>query len=204
MVPSKRLLTPLVSLFGLLSLAGVAAAQPTPETPQLSPLLRLTIALAVNGILGLFVVAFAPDYTRSLVDDIREDPAVAFIWGLIGGIGGLVALVILAITFVGLIVAIPGAFVWFFVILVGGVVGTVALGVVLADSVTDASLYLGLGVGVVVSSLLGIVPILGGVINFVVGTLGIGAVVNRYWTKRQEKKENDRQRPADSGSVTDF
>ncbi|SDM81683.1 hypothetical protein SAMN04487949_2686 [Halogranum gelatinilyticum] len=200
MVPSKRLLTPFVSLLALLSLAGVAAAQTPPETPQLSPLLRLTIALAVNGVLGLLIVAFAPDYTQALVDDIRDDPAVAFVWGLIAAIGGLIALVILAITIIGLFVGIPVAFV---VALVGGVVGMVALGEVLADRVTDASLHLGLGVGVVVSSLLSLVPILGGVVNFVVGTLGIGAVVNRYWTKRQENKGNDRQRPADSGGASD-
>lgn len=203
MVPSKRLLTPLVSLLALCSLAGVAAAQSAPEAPQLSPLLRLAIALAVNGIVGLVVVAFAPDYTQSLVDDIRDDPAVSFIWGLLVGIGGLVALVVLAVTVIGLLVAIPGFFVYLFVAIVGGAVATVALGAVLVDTVADSTLSLALAVGVVVSSLLSIVPLVGGLVNFVVSTIGMGAVVNRYWTKRREAKNSGRQ-SSDPSSSTGF
>lgn len=204
MVPSRRLLTPLVSLVALCSLAGVTTAQTAPDAPQLSPLVRLTIALVVNGLVGAIVVSFAPDYTRAVVDDIRDDPAVSFIWGLIAGIGGAIAIVILAITIIGLLVAIPGIFVYLFVAIVGGAVGTVALGAVLADQVTDSTLSLALVVGVVVSSLLSITPLVGPLVNWLVSTVGIGAVVNRYWTQRKESEGSDRRRATDTGGVTDF
>lgn len=201
-MPSTRLVTFVASLLTLLSVAGTAAAQPTPDAPQLSPLLRLTIALAVNGAVGLVVVGVAPDYAENVVADIREHPVESFLWGLLAGIGGLVALVVLAITVIGLLVAIPGLFAYFLVAIVGGALGTVALGAVLVDTATDSTLFVALVVGVVVSSVLSLVPVVGGLVNFVVSTVGMGAVVNRYWTKRQERKRDKESRTTKSGSST--
>lgn len=201
-MPSTRLSTVTASLLALLSLASVAAAQPTPSTPQLSPLLRLSITLVVNGVVGLIVVAAAPDYSERVVDDIRTNPAGSFLWGLLATIGGFIALIVLAITIIGLLVAIPGFLVYFVVLVVGGILGTVALGALLVDTVSESSLFVALAVGVVVSSILSLVPFVGGLANFVVSTVGIGAVVNRYWTKRQERKGDSGNRTSGPSPTT--
>ncbi|SEO86692.1 hypothetical protein SAMN04487948_10654 [Halogranum amylolyticum] len=197
-MPSTRLSVVLASFLTLLSVAGVAAAQSTTTAPQLSPLLRLTIALAVNGVVGLLVVAVAPDYTESAAADVREFPAETFLWGLLAGVGGLIALFVLAVTVVGLLVAIPGAFAYLLVAVVGGVVGTVALGAVVADAVTESTLFVALAVGVVASSLLSLVPFVGDVVNLLLGTVGMGAVARRYWRQRGEGKRDDESRSSGS------
>lgn len=197
-MPSTRLSVVVASVLTLLSVTGVAAAQPTTTAPQLSPLLRLTIALAVNGVVGLLVVAVAPDYTERVAADVRESPAETFLWGLLAGVGGLIALVVLAVTIVGLLVAVPGIFVYILVAVVGGVVGTVALGAVVADAVTESTLFVALAVGVVVSSLLSLVPFVGGTVNFLVGTVGMGAVARRYWRGRKDGKSDDESQASGS------
>jgi hypothetical protein len=63
----------------------------------------------------------------------------------------------------------------------------VTVGVLVAEQATDPSLLVGLVVGAVLLSLLGVIPFVGGIVNFVVGMLGAGAMVKGYNDSRKQQ-----------------
>lgn len=176
-MPSTRTAGRAVGAFAALALVGVAAAQYSGPRSSLDPTTRFGVQFVVgfvtNALLGGVLVGLNPAYASRKIDQFASDPGETVLWGLVVGVGAPVALAILAFTIVGLIVAIPGV-----LILVGvGIVGSAVMVVVIGDVVTDG----GTGgesvlVGALVLALLSAIPILGGVINWVVGLPGIGMV----------------------------
>ncbi|MFK8213158.1 hypothetical protein [Haloferax volcanii] len=177
MVP-PRTRTALLSLLGVLALAGTAAAQNFESAPQLSPVFRAGGSFLIDLVVGGILVAAAPGYTRDAIAEIRNDPGGSFLWGLGVGIGGLIVLVLLAITIIGLLVAIPGFLAFILLSIVGGAVSTVFLGSLVTGTASGGSPPLGVSVavGALVAAVLSLVPILGSVILFVVDMLGLGVV----------------------------
>ncbi|POG57134.1 hypothetical protein [Haloferax marisrubri] len=186
MVP-PRTRTALLSLLGVLALAGTAAAQNFESAQQLSPVFRAGVSFLVDLVVGGILVAAAPAYTRDAIAEIRDDPGGSFLWGLGVGIGGLIVLVLLAITIIGLLVAIPGFLAFILLGIVGGAVSTVLLGSLVTGTASSGPPPLGVSVavGALIAAVLSLVPILGGVILFVVDTLGLGVIgrnLIRSWT----------------------
>ncbi|KTG30761.1 hypothetical protein [Haloferax profundi] len=181
MVPLRKPLAASLGLVSLLAFAGVTSAQTVETTQQFSPVFRGLTTFFVDIVVGGILVAALPAYTRDSISEIRDDPGGSFLWGLLVGIGGLVALVVLAITIIGLLVAIPGFVAFFVVALVGGAVATVFLGstvtrVLSGRSQSRPSLGIALVVGAFVAAVLSVVPLVGGLVLFVVDTLGLGVV----------------------------
>ncbi|MFC6724113.1 hypothetical protein ACFQE1_06940 [Halobium palmae] len=177
MVSRRALRTVGTASAALTALVGTAVAQQPPAGPQLSLVTRLGIGLVVNLVVGAIVVAAVPDYVRSTADRIHDDPGGSFGWGLLAFIGLIVASVLI----VTVIVTIPLLLI---LGLVGGSIATVAVGQFAVDVRRDGDLWKALGVGVVALVLVGLVPIVGGVVNFVVGMLGGGAMVNEFRANR--------------------
>ncbi|WP_129115705.1 hypothetical protein [Halegenticoccus tardaugens] len=74
----------------------------------------------------------------------------------------------------------------FFVLaIVGGATRTVALGTVVGEEFTDPGLFAALGIGALVSAVVGVVPILGGLFNVSLALLGGGSMVLGLWKKRE-------------------
>lgn len=172
-MPSTRSLVRLGSLLAVPALAGVAAAQSPDVTVEYE--FRLLAALVVNLLLGGALVALGPRYADATVRELREDPAGAFGWGLLVGIGGSIAIALLAITIIGLVVALPAALVLAVVALVGNAVTVLWVGNVLVGTrgevgPTDAA------VGAVALALPMAIPILGDLVARLVGFFGIGVV----------------------------
>lgn len=160
---------------GVLPLAGVAAAQPSNPGSELGFGARFAIVAIVQFLLAGGLVALSPRYATKMVNEIRDDPAEAFGWGLLVGIGVPIVLALLAITIIGLVVAIPGSILLAFVGLVGNAVAIVWLGTVLTG--TDG----GVGgkaaaVGAVVLAVPAAIPVLGRLVTTVVGFFGLGVV----------------------------
>lgn len=178
MVPSRTPLLATVGFACVLAFAGVASAQNADAVRQLSPALRATVGFVVDVVAGGVLVAALPSYTRDALDRIRRTPGESFLWGLLVGIGGLVALVVLAITVIGLLIAIPGFVVFFLLAIAGGALATVFLGHVVVGRLGSnrPSLGVSLLVGAVVAAILSVVPLVGGLVLFVVDTLGLGVV----------------------------
>ncbi|WP_137285993.1 hypothetical protein [Halorussus salinisoli] len=183
----RRLAASSGGLLAVVALAGVAAAQ----TPGVEPSFDLRIemrflgALVANLLLAGALVVFGPSYARETVAELREDPVSAFLWGLLVGIGVPVLLFLLAITIVGLLVAIPGAIAFAIVGLVGNAVTIVWVGSLLvgADGRVGGKTA---AVGALVLAALGAIPVLGDLITAVFGFVGLGVVGRRLYAAWQD------------------
>jgi hypothetical protein len=74
---------------------------------------------------------------------------------------------------------------------VGNTAALVALGSVVSET-GRGSAFAALAVGALLLTAVSLVPILGGIVRFVVQTIGFGAVVAAYWESRQERKQSGR------------
>lgn len=178
-MPSTRSLAAAGSVLAVLAFAGLTAAQsPSPGSEfglGTGLAVRFGVAFVVNLVLAGLLVAFGPRYARRSVREIRDDPGSAFVWGLLVGIGVPIVLVLLAITIVGLIVAIPGLI----VLAVLGVVGTAVTIVWVGDSLTggrDAAGGTAVVVGAATLAVAAAIPVLGNLIVTVLGCFGLGVV----------------------------
>mgnify|MGYP006275277393 CR=1 FL=1 len=176
-MPSTRTVGRAVGALAALAFVGVAAAQYSDPRASLDLTTRIGVQFAagfvINLLLGGALVAVSPRYAGGKLDQFSADPGETIVWGLIVGIGVPIALAVLAITIIGLVIAVPGA-----LVLAGvGIVGSAVMVVVVGDAVTDG----GAGgttvlVGALVLALLTAIPIVGGLINWLVGLPGIGMV----------------------------
>ena len=168
----------------LLAAVGPATAQ-EPHAPQFGLGLGVTaqfvVSLFFTLVFGAIIVAVAPDFLRTIVSDVRESPGEMAIYGLAAVVGGFVAIVVLAITIIGLVVAVPGAIAFGLYVAVTSLISTIAVGYLLLDSVSGATLWSGLVVGALLSAVLSVIPVVGGIVSFVVGLFGIGAVSKRLY-----------------------
>lgn len=187
MVPSRKIVATCLGFVCALALAGIASAQNVESAQQLSPALRASLNFGIDIVVGGILVSAVPAYTRDALTEIRRDPGGSFLWGLLVGVGGLVALVVLAITIIGLLVAVPGLIAFFVLGIVGGAIATVFIGSAVTRPLTGdrPSLAISLVVGALVAALLSVVPLVGGIVLFVVDTLGLGVVgrnLYRSWS----------------------
>lgn len=153
----------------LVGLALPAAAQQPPDrvpTTGGSMLLDAAVAGVVTLLVGGGFVALAPEYTERTTDRALEDPGETFLYGLGILVAAIVVVFLLAITIVGLVLAIPLVI----VLAVVGQLGYLAAGRAVADDWGVALLF-----AVVVSALSNGVPVLGGLVGFVLGSVGTGA-----------------------------
>lgn len=172
---------------GVVCLVEPAAAQSIPDVSRefgFDPVLSFVGKLLLNLALGAVVLGVAPEFSRSLVDRIRSHPVESFLYGLLTYVAVVVLTVLLALTIVGLLVVVPGLLVLAVVGLVANGVAVVAVGTLLAESSGESALWKSLVVGAVAVSLLTAIPPLTEPVNFLLGTVGMGAIAARYWERR--------------------
>ncbi len=149
---------------------------PGPEAVPRFPWFLEGIGAAVlTLVVGGLLIALVPDYTRRVTDRALEEPGMAFLWGAGVTITVIVVAVVLAITVVGIIVAIPLLIAFALFALVAGEFGYLAVGRLVSDDWLPA-----LGVAALVAAVVGSVPLLGGLVAFVISSVGIGSVVVDY------------------------
>lgn len=169
------------------------------ERPGVSPLATLaavplqTLPDAVTSLLGLvggavgaalttllvgaILVALAPDYTRARMDEVVERPIGSLGYGLAVLVFVVLAVVLLAITVVGLVVALPLAVVAYLAWAVGSAVAFLAVGDRLVGHADGWTKPLLVGAGI--NGLLALTGV-GGLVSFCVGAAGFGAVARPY------------------------
>lgn len=124
--------------------------------------------LIVGGLLLAITTEYADRNTRRIL----REPGRTFAYGFAIFLAFIVGFVALALTIVGLLVAIPLAFVFAFAFLIWGQLGYLAVGRALTDAKWEA-----LAVAVGFAFLVGVVPVAGALAGFVVGAMGVGAGV---------------------------
>ncbi|MFC4358902.1 hypothetical protein ACFO0N_13210 [Halobium salinum] len=165
-----------VALAALAALVGTAAAQQPPGgVPQISLTVQAVGSLLLNLVIGIIVIAVLPDYVERTGARLRDDPLMSGFWGL----PVLIGLALVSILIITLLVTIPVA-------LVGSTVAIVALGRTLASDWTAGSQFKALVVGTLVAVLVGLVPILGGLVNLVLSMAGLGAMATEFRASRSD------------------
>jgi hypothetical protein len=139
--------------------------------------------------LAVLVVMFLPDQTRLVADTIVDQPLLAGAFGLLTTVVAPILIVLLIITICFAIVGFVGAV----VLVAAWVFGTIALGLEVGERLRKATSaefqpVVAAGIGTLIFSLvvngIGFIPCVGWLAPFLVGAVGLGAVLmTRFGTR---------------------
>lgn len=135
--------------------------------------------LLANALLGALLLLALPDFSNRVADRVANAPGRTAAIGLLALIGVPFVLALVAVTIVGIPLAILGFFGYLFALWVGVVYGEYAVGRwLLGRWNAEPSRWVALAVGLLLFALLGLIPIVGGL--FVLGALlvGLGALTS--------------------------
>lgn len=132
----------------------------------------------VNLLLGAVLLIVVPRFSRDVAARVIDSPLRTGGVGFIVAIAIPIVLVLVAITIIGIPLALVGALLAAIVSWIAAVYGQFAVGtwlLSLADG-SNGNRWASLLLGVLLVSLLGLVPILGGIVQLLVSLLGLGAL----------------------------
>jgi cytoskeletal protein CcmA (bactofilin family) len=142
--------------------------------PVIPPVFGFLLAFLANALLGAVLLLAAPGFSRRVAETGAGRPAVSLGVGLLALVGIPAALVVVAITVVGIPLSIAGLLVFFPVLWVGFVYGAVLTGTWLLGLADYDSLWGGLLVGLTLPALVSLVG-LSWVLDLGYLLLGLGA-----------------------------
>ncbi|MFW5917277.1 MAG: bactofilin family protein [Halorubrum sp.] len=132
--------------------------------------------VAANLALGGVLLLAFPRFSRGVAERVGDDALVSGGVGLLVLIGAPVLLVLVAITVVGIPLALVGLAAYVVALWVGSVYGRYALGSWVLDRIGRPNRWLALLLGVVGIALLGLIPLVGGLADLLALLLGLGAL----------------------------
>lgn len=156
---------------------------PDPETLTRTFDIRLRATSTFLGtlVVGALLLVFGPDFTERVIRTIEDQPGPSFLYGVVVFVALIVVTIVLVLTIVGILVAIPLLIVVGLLYLVGSAIVFVYVGQRLLEALdVDTSRWGHLLAGSLVAGVLAGVPLVGGLLNFVVNAVGIGAMVYRW------------------------
>lgn len=134
-------------------------------------------AFLTTLVVGAILIAVAESYTEARMAEVLREPVGSFLYGLVCLVFLFLAIIVLAITVIGLVVAIPLMMVAFVVWAVGAAIAFLAIGDRLVGR-ADGWLK-PLVVGAAINGGLALTGV-GGLLSFAVGAAGFGAVLKKY------------------------
>jgi len=152
--------------------------------------------LLVNLLLGAVLLLVFPRFSGAVAARAVERPLRSAGVGLALFVGVPILLVLVAITLVGIPLSVFGALVYGLAIWLGLVYGSFSVGTWLVGLADADSRWLALIAGVLVVSLADFAPVVGGLLQFLVVLLGLGALALAIW-----KRYQNRNRPAARSSA---
>lgn len=135
-------------------------------------------AFLTTLIIGAVLVAVSPEYTERMVEDVPQDPLASFLYGFLALILLALAIAVLVLTIVGILVAVPLVIVAYLAWAVGATIALLAIGDRLVgreDGWTKPLL-----VAAAINGGLALTGI-GGLVSFVIGAVGFGAVLRGFF-----------------------
>mgnify|MGYP006283448707 CR=1 FL=1 len=156
--------------------------------------------LLANLLFGAILLFAFPDFSAGVASRVGASPGRTGGVGLLALLGVPVVLVLLAVTLVGIPLAVVGAVAFAGAVWAGLVYGQFAVGVRVLAVADRENRWLALVVGLVGFALLGAVPVLGGLLELGALLLGLGALVLGL---RDAYRRRSGGRPADRQSTLD-
>ncbi len=174
----------------LIAAAPAAAQQPAPGDVGLSLTARAFASALVTLVVAGGLVALVPEYVERTTDRILDAPGETFIYGVGIGVVAVIVAVVLVFTVVGIVVSVP-------ILIALAVVGY--LGFLAAGRVVSESWGAAVAVAVAVAVVTGGVPVLGGLVGFVLNSMGIGAAYLDYRGDGTRQTRGDTRRSGAAG-----
>ncbi|SFR88457.1 protein CcmA, bactofilin family [Halomicrobium zhouii] len=152
------------------------------------PVFQVYGALATLLLGAVLLFAF-PRFSTEVADRVAGDPVRTGGIGMLVALGVVVGLVLLFVTFIGIPLSLAGLLLFLVVLWAASVYGRYALGEWLLSQAGLDNRWLALVVGVAVVALVGLVPLLGQLVQTVVLVLGFGALVLGIWEGYRNRGE---------------
>jgi len=174
--------------------AGPGITDARPPVVAVPNWVGAAFAFVANLLLGAVLLVAFPGFSRGVAARVIDAPLRTGGVGLGVAIGIPIVLVLTAITIVGIPLALVGALIAVVAAWIGAVYGQFAVGtwiVSLVDGSGDSG-WGALVLGVLLVSLFGLVPVLGGIVQLLVSLLGLGALafgLRTQWRGRRRTVE---------------
>lgn len=126
---------------------------------------------------GALLIAFAPEYTEGMVGEVLTDPVGSVLYGVVVLLALGLSIVGLVLTVVGVFLAIPLVVAAYLTWAVGATITFLAVGERLVGR--EDGWAKPLAVAAAINGGLALTGI-GGIVSFVLGALGFGAVIREY------------------------
>ena len=153
-------------------------------------------AFFVNLALGAVLLFAFPMFSRDVADRVVGTPLKSGGVGLLALIGVPLALLVVALTVVGIPLSLLGLLLFGVVAWIAAIYGRFAVGTWLLSLTNVESRWAALLVGLLVVGLARLVPFVGGVVEFVVLLLGLGAITFGLRARRQGRRDTVEAEPA--------
>lgn len=154
-----------------------------PTMPRIPAIVGDIYTLLVNLVVGAVLLALFPRFTGTVSRRVREDALRSGLLGLAAGIGGAILVLLLAITIVGIPLALVLAAFLGLTGWTGSILGQYAVGDYVLRRAGREDRWLALVAGLVGFAVLRFVPVLGGLATAIAGLLGFGAVVAALYAR---------------------
>lgn len=133
-------------------------------------------AFILNFLLGALPLGLFPNFSDRVADRVTTETAKTGLVGLDVFIGVPILLLLVGITVIGIPISLAGLLAFLMVVWTGTVYGRFAVGTWLLSLAEVDNRWAALLVGLLLAVLLWQIPIVGGLLNFVVTLVGIGAL----------------------------
>lgn len=153
---------------------------------QLSGWLFTGYAIVVNLVVGAILLAVLPGFSRRVTRTVARQPIRSIGVGLGSMVAVPVGLLLVAVTIVGIPLAIVGVLSFAVVVWIALLYGRIAVAAWALGQADVDNRWLALVVGIVGFGLLGQIPILGGLLSLGAVLLGLGAIALSLWARRRE------------------
>ncbi|WP_232686955.1 bactofilin family protein [Halobacterium zhouii] len=148
-------------------------------------------SLLVTLLVGALLLLVLPGTSATVARETANSPVRTAVLGILVLVGVPLLVVVLLLTVVGIPIAFVVAFLYALLLWLAFVWGQYAIGAWLLGLADTDSRWLALIVGVLVVFLLGLVPILGGIVSFVVLLFGLGGVGVAVYRAGRRRREDD-------------